>query len=97
MTRQYFIRAPDPDRGETLQTCPICHKETKESDKSCPGCGYKFPAKYPAFQNFIMILLSVSRALLIQLPGKILFFYRDGEKSVHLFLPHTTKRIYQSV
>jgi uncharacterized Zn finger protein (UPF0148 family) len=43
MTRQYFIRAPDPDRGETLQTCPICRKETTEGDKSCPGCGYKFP------------------------------------------------------
>jgi hypothetical protein len=43
MTRQYSIRAPDPDRGETLQTCPICRKETKEGDKSCPGCGYKFP------------------------------------------------------
>jgi hypothetical protein len=47
MTRQYFIRAPDPDRGENLQTCPICRKETKESDKSCPGCGYKFPALTP--------------------------------------------------
>jgi len=43
MTRQYFIRAPDPDRGESLQTCPICRKETKSGDKSCPGCGYKFP------------------------------------------------------
>jgi predicted amidophosphoribosyltransferase len=45
MTRQYFIRAPDPDRGETPQTCPICHKEAKEGDNSCPGCGYKFPKK----------------------------------------------------
>ena len=45
MTRQYFIRAPEPERGETLQTCPICHKETREGDKSCPGCGYKFPAQ----------------------------------------------------
>jgi hypothetical protein len=44
MTRQYFIRVPDPDRGETLQTCPICRKETKEGENSCPGCGYKFPA-----------------------------------------------------
>jgi len=43
MTRQYFIRAPDPDRGESLQTCPICRKETKSGDISCPGCGYKFP------------------------------------------------------
>lgn len=44
MTRQYIIRAPEPDRGESLQTCPICHKEIKESDKSWVGCGYKFPA-----------------------------------------------------
>jgi hypothetical protein len=43
MTRQYFIRAPDPDRGEILQPCPICHKETTPGDISCPGCGYKFP------------------------------------------------------
>lgn len=45
MTRQYFIRAPDPDRGESLQTCPICRKETTKSDSSCPGCGYKFPVQ----------------------------------------------------
>jgi hypothetical protein len=45
MTRQYFIRAPEPDRGENLQTCPICRNETKESVTSCPGCGYTFPKK----------------------------------------------------
>jgi hypothetical protein len=43
MTRQYFIRAPDPDRGEILQPCPICRKETTSGNISCPGCGYKFP------------------------------------------------------
>jgi tRNA(Ile2) C34 agmatinyltransferase TiaS len=43
MTRQYVIRAADPDRGETLQTCPICHKEAKSGNYSCPGCGYTFP------------------------------------------------------
>jgi uncharacterized Zn finger protein (UPF0148 family) len=45
MTRQYIIRAPEPDRGETLQTCPICRKETNVGDNACPGCGYKFPAQ----------------------------------------------------
>jgi hypothetical protein len=37
--------------------------------------------------DFIMILLSVSHTLLIQVPGKNLFFYSKGENLVHLFLP----------
>jgi predicted amidophosphoribosyltransferase len=44
MTPRYCIKATIPERGEDMQLCPICHKETKKSDNSCPGCGYKFPA-----------------------------------------------------
>jgi hypothetical protein len=45
MTPQYCIKATTPDRGEDMQLCPICHKEAKEGDNSCLGCGYKFPKK----------------------------------------------------
>jgi tRNA(Ile2) C34 agmatinyltransferase TiaS len=45
MTRHYFIKASVSDKRENMHLCPICHKETKESGNSCPGCGYKFPTQ----------------------------------------------------
>jgi len=36
--------------------------------------------KWTGVQNFIVNLLSVSRGLLTQVPGKIWFFYRDRGK-----------------
>jgi len=45
MTSRYSIKVTIPDGGETMQLCPICRKETKEGDISCPGCGYKFPTQ----------------------------------------------------
>jgi len=44
MTPRYRIKATIPDRGEDMHLCPICQKETKAGDTSCPGCGYAFPA-----------------------------------------------------
>lgn len=40
----------------------------------------------PGAPDFTRILLSASRDLLIQLPGKILFFYSEWGNPVHLFL-----------
>jgi predicted amidophosphoribosyltransferase len=44
MKPRYRIKATIPDSGEDMHLCPICHKETKDGDSSCPKCGYKFPA-----------------------------------------------------
>jgi len=43
MKHRIRIKATVPDGGETQQLCPICQKETKAGNTSCPGCGYTFP------------------------------------------------------